>query len=95
MTVSELLNRISSREISEWMAFGQLEPFGAEIEFIGHAITATTIANVNREKGKKAYDVSDFMPEFGTKEPQSVEEAIQFAVMYTAAMGGKDLREEK
>ena len=96
MTRAELLKRISSREITEWMAFGQLEPFGVEVGFIGHAITAATVANVNRAKGQKAYPVTDFMPDLGrTKEPQSVEEAIQFAEMYTAAMGGKDLREEK
>ena len=95
MTVSELLNRISSREITEWMAFGQLEPFGAEIGFLGHAITASIVANVNRGKGQKAYTAADFMPEFGTTEPQSVDEMIQFAAMYTAALGGEDLREEE
>ena len=95
MTVSELLNRISSREITEWMAFGQLEPFGAEAGYVGHAITSKTIADVNRTKGQKAYKVSDFMPKRGKKEPQTAEEMIQFAEMYTIALGGKDLREDK
>ena len=95
MTVSELLNRISSREITEWMAFGQLEPFGAEAGYIGHAITASTVANVNRAKGQKAYKITDFMPAMGRKEPQTPEEMIQFAEMYTIALGGQDLREEK
>jgi len=95
MTVSELLKRISSREITEWMAFGQLEPFGAEAGYLGHAITASTVANVNRAKGKKAYEVADFMPTLGRKEPQSVAEMIQFAEMFTVALGGEDKRKDK
>jgi len=90
-----LLKRISSREITEWMAFGQLEPFGAEAGYLGHAITASTVANVNRAKGKKAYEVADFMPTLGRKEPQSVAEMIQFAEMFTVALGGEDKRKDK
>jgi len=95
MTVAELLGRISSRELTEWMAFSQLEPFGAEAGYVGHAITASTVANVNRGKGQKAYDVQDFMPTMGKKEPQTVAEMIQFAEMYTIALGGKDLRDKE
>ena len=93
MTVNELLERMSSRELSEWMAYMQLEPFGAEIDLIGHAIVASTIANVNRKKGSKAYTVQDFMPQFGKQEPQSVEAMIQIAETLTIGLGGKDLRE--
>jgi len=95
MTVAELLRRISSRELTEWMAFGQLEPFGAESNFLGHAITASTVANVNRAKGQKAYEVSDFMPNMEGKKEQTEAEMIQFAEMWTAAMGGKDLRHKE
>ena len=94
MTRSELLRRISSRELSEWVEFYKLEPFGAEAGFIGHAITASTVANVNRPKGQRAYKADEFMPQF-EKEPQSVEQQLQFAAMFTAAMGGQDLREDK
>lgn len=95
MTVSELLNRISSREISEWMAFGQLEPFGAETGFLGHAITASTVANVNRGKGQKAYEAKDFMPNFEGAKKQSVEEMLQIAQVMTLGLGGKDLRKHE
>ena len=95
MTVAELLNRISSREITEWMAFGQLEPFGSDAGFLGHAITSKTIADVNRGKGQKAYKVSDFMPNLGEKKKQTVDEMIQFAQVVTIGMGGKDLRKEE
>ena len=76
------------------MAFWQLEPFGADIQFVGHAITASTIANVNREKGKPAYDVMDFMPNFEGNKAQSVDEMVQIAEMFTIGLGGQDLRDK-
>jgi hypothetical protein len=71
-----------------------LEPFGANTEYLGHAITASTIANVNRGKNQKAYSAEDFMPKFGKKK-QTVEEMKQIASMLTMSMGGQDLREDK
>ena len=47
------------------------------------------MANVNREKGAKAFEAADFLPKFGeAKKEQSVEEMIQLAQMFTAAAGG-------
>jgi hypothetical protein len=91
--VQELLYRVSSLELSEWMAFNMLEPFGADADYLGHAITASTIANVNRGKNQKAYKAEDFMPKF-EKAEQTPNQMIQTAAMYTAAFGGVDLRKE-
>lgn len=77
------------------MAFSQLEPFGSEANFIGHAITSATVANVHRGKGQRAFNVTDFMPTLGKKEKQTVEEMLQIAQMYTIGLGGRDLRGEK
>ena len=90
MTVVELLDRISGRELTEWMAFSQLEPFGSDAEYAGHAITAATIANVHGGKGQKAYTMDDFMPKFGPKKGQTVDEMLQVAQMLTIGMGGVD-----
>ena len=95
MPVSELLRRITSREITEWMAFSQLEPFGADAGFLGHGITSATVANANWAKGQKAYTAEDFMPAFEGKKKQTVEEMIQFAQIVTIGMGGKDLRNKE
>lgn len=32
MTVSELLDRVSSRELTEWMVYAELEPFGPLVD---------------------------------------------------------------
>jgi hypothetical protein len=77
----------------EWIAFYTLEPFGGETGYIGHAITASTVANVNRPKGARAHKVDDFMPKFRRNKKQSVDEMLQIAQTFTAAMGGQDLRE--
>ena len=74
------------------MAFSQVEPFGAEADYLGHAITASTIANVNRQKGQKAHSPEEFMPKFEKKKKQSTESMLQFASMVTAAYGGEDKR---
>jgi hypothetical protein len=86
--VRELLERISSEELSEWIEFFRLEPFGQEADWLGPAIVASTVANVNRGKGKKAFEVADFMPRFEPKKEQTTEEMIQMAAMFTIAAGG-------
>jgi hypothetical protein len=93
MTVAELLARVSSKELTRWMIFSQLEPFGSEAYFLGHAVTASTFANANRKKGRKPFKLKDFMPTFGRKKEQSVKDMIGMAAHITQAMGGKDLRE--
>jgi len=76
------------------MAFSALEPFGSDADNLGHAITASTVANVNRGKNQKVYSVEDFMPKF-EKQNQTTEEMIQIASMFTTGMGGLDLRKDE
>ena len=60
----EMLSRIDSRELAEWAAYFELEPWGTEVEDWRAGLIASTVANVNRDpkKQKKPYEVSDFMP---------------------------------
>lgn len=60
--MAELLQRCSSRELSEWYAFYQLEPFGFRAGLLGPAITSTVVANANRRKGARALAPDDFIP---------------------------------
>lgn len=57
-----MLQGMTSRQLSEWMAFYRLEPFGFEAEMYGHAITSSVVANVNKKRGRKAFTPLDFMP---------------------------------
>lgn len=89
----EMLRRMSSEELSGWMAFYRLEPFGGDTEYIGAAITASVVANTHLVKNQKPYEAKDFLPKFGKGE-QGVNEQIQIAEMFTAGLGGQDLRRE-
>lgn len=48
------------------MEFDKIEPIGVEAHFLGHAITASTLANINRDskKQKQPFTPADFIPEF-------------------------------
>lgn len=93
MPVGELLHRISSRELTEWMLFMQIEPFGGKAEYIGSAIVAATVANSSRTKqSQPVFNISDFLPDFEGAKEQTQEQMLQFAQTMTLAMGGIDKR---
>lgn len=94
MTVAELLGRIGSRELSEWMAFDSLEPFGEERADLRAGIVAATVANVNRDpkKQRTPYAPQDFLPKFeggaGESAVKSPEALRRKWEMVVAAFGG-------
>lgn len=61
-TVRELLLRLDSRELTEWMAFDALEPIGGRRGDRNAAIVAATVANCHRGRRSRPYQVEDFMP---------------------------------
>jgi hypothetical protein len=94
MSPGEVLDKHTSRELTEWMAFISLEPIGYTRGDLQAAIVASTIANVNRKKGAKPFGPQDFMPQFDEreKEEQSPEDILKAAEMLNAAFGGEDKR---
>ena len=95
MTVGELLARISSRELTEWALYAEMEPFGETRADLRAGIVASTMANLYRQKGSKALTPADFMPKFGpkeTKEPRSGADLLQIVEMWNTALGGLDKR---
>ena len=68
--VKELLQRITSRELSEWMAYESIEPFGERRSDLRMGILASLIANANRDRRKRSepYEPDDFIPRFGPGE---------------------------
>lgn len=67
---------LSSRQIAEWMAYYNIEPFGEHPAYWRAGVIAATIANVNRGKRSRVVKPEDFMPpELKAKQgTQSVEE---------------------
>ena len=85
--VDDMLAEISSAQFAEWLAYARLEPWGEERADLRAGIVASTIANVNRGKGQKAYNPQDFMPKF---EQETEEEArARLIAKARQALGGK------
>ncbi|MHC5539601.1 phage tail assembly protein T [Singulisphaera rosea] len=78
MTVRELLSRIGSDELSEWLAFDDLEPLPNG--YLQTGILASTIANV-MGSGKKKFAPIDFMPGRRTATPRQSDPEKGIAVM--------------
>jgi hypothetical protein len=62
MTVGVMLETIGSEELTEWLGFSQLEPFGGMIEDLRAGIGAATTLNVNRGPDSEAMGPLDFFP---------------------------------
>jgi len=92
MTVEELLYRVSSRELTEWMLFYEIEPFGTEVEMYGHAMTASTLLNIYRDVDKHPKPImpKDVMPKWGSFD--KVESQIAKVEEINKLLGGKDKR---
>lgn len=75
MPVSELLQRVSSAELTEWIAFYKLEPWGTERDDWRAALVAATTANYSG-KVKKPLQATDFMPPPVLTEQQRIEQSI-------------------
>ncbi|MGH3780698.1 MAG: phage tail assembly protein T [Pseudonocardiaceae bacterium] len=62
MTVRELLARVTSRELSEWMAYEQVAgPLGSKRIDYAAALISAVLANVNSSAKSKAFSIDDFM----------------------------------
>jgi hypothetical protein len=60
MPVEEMLDRMSSRELTEWMAFAQVEPFGQEVDNWRFGMLAAV--QVNLHSPKRRVKPEHFMP---------------------------------
>jgi hypothetical protein len=52
---------MSLREYQDWEKFNILEPFLPERVDLAGALITSTMANINRGKGKKPFSIDDFM----------------------------------
>lgn len=84
-TVAELEQTMSGQELTEWIAYDSLEPFGDQRADLRAGIVAATMANCHRSRGD-SFKPQDFMP-FVEKRNASPEEAMQ---ALRAAFGRKD-----
>ena len=94
--MAELLERVSSRELSEWQAFDRLEPVGETRLVYQLALLAAMMGNALRGKGEKARGVEEFVLRFGEQgeerqEMTAEQSARWFAMLTGAELTGADL----
>lgn len=85
-TVAELEATLSGQELTEWMAFDAVEPFGEQRDDLRAGIVASTMANCHRSRGP-AFKPQDFMP-FAEKPKADPAAALQ-ALRNAFGKGGK------
>jgi hypothetical protein len=102
MTVAEMMHRMTSAELSGWLAFSSVEPIGDDREDFRMAMLCSLIANVNRDPAKRAepFTPMDFIVNFW-KQPESEPDPdagwkrnLELARVINEAMGGAPLRKE-
>lgn len=84
---------MSSAEFAEWVAFHNLEPWGAEYEALERGVIAATIANTARDpkKRKQPFSPEDFLIRFRKQTAKSKAGSLLDKVkMINRMMGGKD-----
>ncbi|MHC3391292.1 phage tail assembly protein T [Streptomyces lavendulocolor] len=83
-----MLAHVSSRELSEWMAYEKIAgPLGGARGDVHAAMIAAAVTNAARAKGRPL-PIADFLPRWGRKAEQSPEEMFRAAMAATVAMGG-------
>ena len=87
MTVWELMHRIDSRELTEWMAYDILHPLGAERLENAIGIVAHTVYTMLKAEGNDL-TVSDFVVQHGKREE---EQDVEAAARRMAAEFGGDV----
>lgn len=77
MTVSELGDRMSSLELSEWMAYYDIEPWGEERADLRQAMTTSAVHNSIQAQAKhpRWTKPGDFMPFSKQAQPNTVDVA--------------------
>ena len=75
----ELRKRLSSRQIAEWIAYANIEPFGAPHEELLHGIRCLLFAAANHKDGTQEPTIYDFCPSLDEPEmtPEQIARNIQ------------------
>lgn len=92
MTVRDLLDRMDSRELTEWMAYESVcGTLGPERSDIHAGIIASTTANAAKGKRGKRFEPKDFIPQWDRK-AQTWEEQLQIVKRVHGTLTRRDRR---
>lgn len=86
-----MLTRMSSQELTEWMAYEDIEPFAAERNDVELAMLTTLTANANRNPKKRSepFKIVDFLL-FKEAKDNEIEDAESKSARFAAMFGVDD-----
>lgn len=84
----EMLEKVSSKELTEWMLFYEIEPWGTYTDMYGPSMVASTLLNVHRDKKKRREPIkpSDIMPRWD--DGDDIEDSVMQVRQLNAMFGG-------
>lgn len=89
--MAELLERVSSRELSEWRAFDRVEPVGETRQVYQLALVAAVMANTWRGKDQPPKKLEEFVLRFGEREEAREEMSAEQSARWFAMLTGAEL----
>ena len=92
--VDEFLANIGSRQLREWYAYYQLDPWGEERADWRAGMIGSTIANYapNRKRGSKVFKVGDFMTKFKRNKKQTQKQIQNRLMAYFGVRSMMDVK---
>lgn len=84
-TVKQLLSEIDAEELTEWMAYDSIEPFGAVRDDYRVALLSALTANIHRRKNSRTFSPNDFMPFLKQKKKKQTWQEMKEAMMRISA----------
>lgn len=69
---------LNGRQIGEWIAYANVEPFGMQHHETLHGIRCALFANAHKRENDTAARITDFMPSY--EEPEPDWKAIRAAI---------------
>jgi hypothetical protein len=92
MPVRRLLSELSASELTDYMAFDRIEPFGEVRADLRAGIVASTVANHGMSPPKEAARPIDFMPLQNKRGPLEVADRDEHAKLMAATLFGDNVK---
>lgn len=83
-----MLDELTARDLAEWRAYLELEPFDADRIVSAVAILSSLTANIHRDKHGRRFGPGDFMPKWEEGRAQSPAELLAKVKSLNALFGG-------
>lgn len=90
--VGEMLTRMTSSEISEYMAYDRISPFGEERADLRAGIVASAVVNHSMSPPKRPSKPSDFMPFVKSAGPLLLADPVKHGQLIAGSLFGDNVR---